>query len=154
DQVLAVAFPTLTQATAAAAALRTAPLLPSALLLLHADVAVAWATALPLTVQAPQVVLLLNYDGIREAVARQIRDSRTLRPTPGSLADPVLSGTGLATLWELYESWCRTPAVMAQPFSATASAGGGAQRVAACSAGATASVQGAALSSRHQLNGA
>src|SRR5262249_20967905 len=39
-------------------------------------------------------------------------------------------------------------------FPATASAEGGAQRVAAYSAGATASAQGAALSSRHQLNGA
>ena len=115
DQVLAVVFPTLTQATAAAGALRAAPLLPSTLLLLHADVAVAWAAALPLTVQAPQVVLLLNYDGIRESVARQIRDSRTLCQPHGSLADTVLSGTGLATLWELYESWCRAPTATAQP---------------------------------------
>src|SRR5262249_20057552 len=78
DGMLAVAFPPLTQATAAAAALRATPLLPSALWLLHTDVAEAWAAALPLTVQAPQVVLLLNYDGIHESVARQIRDSRAL----------------------------------------------------------------------------
>src|SRR5215470_15951470 len=78
DRVLAVTFPTLAQATAAVVALRATPLLSSAVLLLHADVAAAWATALPLAVQAPQVVLLLNYDGIRESVARQIRDSRTL----------------------------------------------------------------------------
>src|SRR5215813_4989172 len=99
DRVLAVCFPTLAQATAAAAALRAAPLLPSALLLLHADVAVAWAAALPLTVQAPQVVLLLNYDGLHGAVARQIRDSRALCQTHGSLADTTLAGTVLPTLW-------------------------------------------------------
>ena len=48
DSVLAVAFPTLAQATAAAAALCAAPLLPSAVLLLHADVVAAWAPTLAL----------------------------------------------------------------------------------------------------------
>jgi len=115
DRVLAVAFPTLAQATAAAAALRASPLLPSALLLLHADVVAAWAVALPLPVPAPQVVLLLNYDGIRESVARQIRDSRALCQTYGSLADTTLAGPALTTLWELYEGWCRAPAAMAPP---------------------------------------
>src|SRR5262249_43539972 len=90
DRVLAVAFPTLAQAIAAAAALRATALLPSAVLLLHADVAMTWAAALPLTVQVPQVVLLLNYDGIRESVARQIRDSRALCETHGSLTDTTL----------------------------------------------------------------
>jgi len=115
DRVLAVTFPTLAQATAAAAALRAAPLLPAAVLLLHADIATAWAAALPLPVQAPQVVLWLNYDGIRESVARQLRDSRALCQRHGSLADTTLAGTALTTLWELHESWCRAPAAMAPP---------------------------------------
>ena len=115
DRVLAVTFPTLVQAAAAVVALRAAPLLPSALLLLHADVAGAWEAALPLTVQAPQVVLLLNYDGIRESVARQIRDSRALCQTHGSLADTALAGTALTTLWELHEDWCRAPTGIAPP---------------------------------------
>src|SRR5215510_1247264 len=59
DGVLAVLFPTLTQATAATAALRAAPLLHSAILLLHAEVVNAWHAVLPWTVQPPQVVLLL-----------------------------------------------------------------------------------------------
>ena len=80
DQVLAVLFPTLAQATAAALALRATPLLPSALFLLHADVVRAWNAALPLAVQPPQVVLLLNCDGICEAVARH---SVTARPCAG-----------------------------------------------------------------------
>ncbi len=116
DCVLAVLFPTLAQATAAAAALRVAPLLPSALLLLHAEVVHAWHAALPWTVQPPQVVLLLNCDGSREAVARQLRDSRALCQTHGSLTDTTLAGTALPTLWALRESWCHAVAVTAQPW--------------------------------------
>src|SRR5262249_33487741 len=114
--VLAVLFPTLVQATAAAAALRAAPLLPSALLLLHADVVHTWQTVLPWTVQPSQVVLLLNYDGICEAVARQIRDSRALCPTHGSLPDTTLAGTALPTLWALREGWCHAVSATAQPW--------------------------------------
>jgi glycolate oxidase FAD binding subunit len=116
DRVLAVLFPTLAQATAAAAALRAAPLLPSALLLLHADVVHAWHAALPWTVQPAQVVLLLNYDGIYEAVARQIRDSRALCQTHGSLTDTTLAGTALPTLWALREGWCHAVSATIQPW--------------------------------------
>ena len=116
DSGLAVLFPTLAQATAAAAALRAAPLLPSALLLLHADVVHAWHAVLPWTAQPPQVVLLLNYDGIREAVARQLRDSRTLCQTHGSLEDITLAGTTLPTLWALQEDWCHAVSATVQPW--------------------------------------
>ena len=115
--VLAVLFPTLAQATAAALALRATPLLPSALLLLHADV-VHGLDMRPCrwTVHPPQVVLLLNCDGIREAVARQLRDSRTLCQTHGSLADITLAGTTLPTLWALREAWCHAVSAAAQPW--------------------------------------
>jgi glycolate dehydrogenase FAD-binding subunit len=116
DCVLAVLFPTLAQVTAAAAALRAVPLLPSALLLLHADVVNDWHAVLPWTVQPPQVVLLLNYDGIREAVARQLRDSRALCQTHGSLADTTLAGTVLPTLWALREGWCHAASATALPW--------------------------------------
>ncbi|HSX78342.1 MAG TPA: FAD-binding oxidoreductase [Candidatus Saccharimonadia bacterium] len=116
DGVLAVLFPSLAQATAAAVALRTAPLLPSALLLLHADVVHAWHAALPWTVQPSQVVLLLNCDGSREAVARQLRDSRALCQTHGGLADTTLAGTTLPTLWALREGWCHAASATAQPW--------------------------------------
>jgi glycolate oxidase FAD binding subunit len=114
DCVLAVLFPTLAQATAATAALRAVPLLPSALLLLHAEVVHTWLAALPWTAQPSQVVLLLNYDGIREAVARQLRDSRALCQIHGSLADTTLAGTALPTLWALREGWCHTVSATAQ----------------------------------------
>jgi glycolate oxidase FAD binding subunit len=116
DCILAVLFPTLAQATAAAAALRAVPLLPSALLLLHAEVVHTWLAALPWTAQPSQVVLLLNYDGIREAVARQLRDSRALCQLHGSLADTTLAGTALPTLWALREGWCHTVSATAQPW--------------------------------------
>jgi len=115
DCVLAVLFPTLAQATAAVAALRTAPLLPSALFLLHAEVVHAWHAALPWTVQPSQVALLLNYDGIREAVARQLRDSRALCQTHGGLVDITLAGTTLPTLWALRENWCQAASATAHP---------------------------------------
>jgi glycolate oxidase FAD binding subunit len=115
DCVLAVLFPTLAQATAAAAALRPAPLLPSALCLLHAEVVHAWSATLPWTARPPQVVLLLNYDGSREAVARQLRDSLALCQTHGSLTDSTLTGPALSTLWALRESWCHTVVAMEQP---------------------------------------
>jgi glycolate oxidase FAD binding subunit len=116
DCILAVLFPTLTQATAAAAALRAVPLLPSALFLLHAEVVHTWLAALPWTAQPSEVVLLLNYDGIREAVARQLRDSRALCQIHGSLADTTLAGTALPTLWTLREGWCHTVSATAQPW--------------------------------------
>src|SRR5262245_35529740 len=46
DRVLAVLFPTLAQATAAAAALRAAPMLPSELLLMQADFVQPWHYAM------------------------------------------------------------------------------------------------------------
>src|SRR5215831_2313401 len=87
DRGYAVVFPSLPQALAAVAAIRAAALLPSALLLLHADVATAWTAALRLTVHPPQVVLLLNCDGLYETVERQIRQARTLCQAHDSLED-------------------------------------------------------------------
>jgi glycolate oxidase FAD binding subunit len=62
------------------------------------------------------VVMLLNYDGIREAVARQLRDSLALCQTHGSLAGITLTGPALPTLWALWESWCHTVAATVQPW--------------------------------------
>jgi hypothetical protein len=75
----------------------------------------AWNTVLPLAVQPQQVVLLLNYDGIHEAVARQLRDSRVLCQTHGSLEDTTLPGTTLSTLWALREDWCSAVPTTTQP---------------------------------------
>ncbi len=114
DRVYAVVFPSLAQAMAAAAAVRAAALLPSALLLLHADVATAWTAALRLTVHPSQVVLLLNCDGLCETVERQIREARTLCQDHGSLEDTTLAGATLPTLWESQEAWYHVSPALTQ----------------------------------------
>jgi glycolate oxidase FAD binding subunit len=111
DRLLALVFPTLTQATAVAAAVQASQLLPSALLLLQARA--VEATPLPLEVAPEQVVLLLNFDGPHEDVERQIRDSRELGQPHGSLAETVVTGEELLALWASQERWQAAPAVAA-----------------------------------------
>ncbi len=113
DRVIAALFPTLEHASAALAALRAMPLLPSAVLLLHADVVTAWDQALSLTGHAPQVGLLLNYDGTRVGVARQLHDSHALCRSCGSLAETTLGPETLSALWARREAWCQTPSAAA-----------------------------------------
>lgn len=107
DRVLAVVFPTLIQATAAAAAVQASQLLPSALMLLSAGA--ARVTQLALTVQPDQAVLLLNFDGLHETVERQLRDSRTFCQQHGALDETLVTGEALLTLWESQERWQAAP---------------------------------------------
>jgi glycolate oxidase FAD binding subunit len=109
DQCLAVAFPTLIQGLAAAAAVRAAALLPSAITLAQAAVAAAWVPTLPLEGHVSQVVLLVNYDGTTESVTRQIQESRTLCAMHGSLDATVLTGDALGTWWEHQNAWYTVP---------------------------------------------
>lgn len=111
DRLLALVFPTLTQATTVAAAVQASQLLPSALILLHAEAAAA--TPLPLQVGPEQVVLLLSFDGPHEDVERQMRDSRALGQPHGSLAEAVVTGEDLLALWESQERWQAAPAAAA-----------------------------------------
>lgn len=112
DRLLAVVFPTLAQATAAAAAVQASQLQPSALTLLN-DSALD-AMKLPLTLQTPQVALLLNFDGLHEAVERQIRDSRATCQQHGGLDEALVTGENLLTLWECQEKWQAKPEVAEQ----------------------------------------
>jgi glycolate oxidase FAD binding subunit len=109
DCVLAVAFPTLTQATAAAASIQGSQLLPSALLLLNADAVAVCAAMSQLPVRAAPVVLLLNFDGTHEAVERQVRDSRVICQQHGGLEETLLTGEALLSLWEFQEAWRAAP---------------------------------------------
>jgi glycolate oxidase FAD binding subunit len=109
DRVLAVVFPTLSQAAAAAAAVQGSQLLPSALTLLSADAAAACVTVLSLMVNPDHVALLLNFDGTHEAVERQMRDSRTLCQQHGGLAEALITEDALLSLWEFQEDWCAAP---------------------------------------------
>jgi glycolate oxidase FAD binding subunit len=107
DRLLAVVFPSLHQATTAAAAVQASQLLPAALTLWSAE---AMATlGLPLTLQPEQVAMLVNFDGPHEAVARQIHDSQTYAQHHAGLEETLVTGEALFTLWERQERWQEAP---------------------------------------------
>jgi glycolate oxidase FAD binding subunit len=105
DCLLAVVFPRLSQAVAAAAAVQASPLQPSALMCLTA----AATAALPLSVQTDQVVLLLNVDGPHEAVGRQLRDAEALCEQHGGHDYARIRGEALVSVWEAHEQWQAAP---------------------------------------------
>jgi glycolate oxidase FAD binding subunit len=105
DRLLAVVFARLSQAVAAAAAVRASPLQPSALMFLTA----AATAALPLSVETDQVVLLLNVDGPHEAVERQLRDAEALCEQHGGRDPARIGGEALLSVWEAYEQWQSAP---------------------------------------------
>jgi glycolate oxidase FAD binding subunit len=108
DRLLAVGFPRLSQASAAAAAIQASPLQPSALML---QTAVAAATAVrPLSVETDQVALLLNIDGPHEAVERQLRDAEALCEQHGGRDHARMAGEALWSVWEAHEQWQTVPA--------------------------------------------
>jgi glycolate dehydrogenase FAD-binding subunit len=109
DCVLAVVFPTLARAAAVAATIQESQLLPSAILLLHADAVAACTVMSHLSVSAEQVVLVLNFDGTHEAVERQVRDSRSYCQQHGGLHEALLTGEALLSLWEFQEAWRAAP---------------------------------------------
>jgi len=109
DCVLAMVFPTLAQAAAAAATIQGSQLLPSAILLLSADTVAACTVMSQLPVHAEQVVLWLNFDGAHEAVERQVRDSRAYGQHHGGLEEALITGEALLSLWEFQEAWRAAP---------------------------------------------
>ena len=113
DRMLAVVFPSRTQALAAAAAVWASQLQPAAITLWSADA--CGTTTLPLSVAADQVVLLLNCDGLHEAVERQLRDSQAICQAHGATEVTCLTGTDLLTLWESQEQWQHAPDAAVQP---------------------------------------
>lgn len=108
DRTLVAVFPALTAAHAVIAALQRTPLLPSAVLLLHAEAVAAWGTAITVSAPAPHITLLLNYDGTSEAVTRQLDASRALCHQHGALHDVTLPTGMSAPLWALRDAWCQT----------------------------------------------
>ncbi len=101
DRLLAVVFPTLAQGLAAAAAVQASQLQPSAITFLS-PVAAA-TTNLPWAIQDHEVVLLLNFDGVHEAVERQMRDSQTSCQQHGGLTAALVEGEALWSLWDSQE---------------------------------------------------
>lgn len=115
DRLLVVAFPSLAQAADAVRALRASALLPSAVLLLSAEVATAWDQILPLAVRPPQVLLALNCDGLQASVARQIQEAQALCRRAGGTAEALLTGVALHAFWTQQETWCHTAAPAEPP---------------------------------------
>ncbi|MGE3535884.1 MAG: FAD-binding oxidoreductase [Candidatus Tectimicrobiota bacterium] len=107
DRLLLAAFPSVRQAVAAAQAVRASALLPSALLLLPAEVITCWGVG-PLSVATPQVLLGLNCDGLQAAVARQMQEAQALCQRAGGETAAVLLGAALAAFWQVQEGWCQT----------------------------------------------
>lgn len=107
DRFLAAVFPKLSQATEAAAAVQASLLHPAAVMLL--DHHAARAMALPLAVQLGQVVLLLNLDGLHEAVERSLQESENACQRNGMVETVQLSGESLLGIWEQLEQWQVAP---------------------------------------------
>ncbi len=111
DRLLAAVFPSLAQATAAAAAVQASLLNPAAVMLLHADA--SQTMGLPLTVQAGQVVLLCNFDGLHEAVEREMQESERYCQHHGVVEVTLLASEAMPGIWEQFEQWQAAPAVSA-----------------------------------------
>jgi glycolate oxidase FAD binding subunit len=110
DHALVAVFPTLSQAAAAAAALQGSQLLPSAITVLSAEGVTACPALQALPLHTPQVALLVNFDGMHEAVERQIRDSRQLCQQHGRTDETLLTGPDLVQFWEFQDAWRAAPA--------------------------------------------
>ncbi|ETX01543.1 MAG: hypothetical protein ETSY1_06965 [Candidatus Entotheonella factor] len=108
DRVFAAVFPTLAQAVEAAAAVQASLLHPAAVMLL--DHQAGQTLGLPLTVQPGQVVLLFNFDGLHEAVERELRESEQACQRNGMMEAAQLSGENLLGVWEQFEQWQMVPA--------------------------------------------
>ena len=113
DRMLAVVFPSRAQALAAAAAVWASQLQPSAITLWSADA--CGTTTLPLSVSTDHVVLLLNCDGLHEAVERQLHDSQAICHEHGATEISCLAGADVLALWERQEQWQHVPDAAAQP---------------------------------------
>ena len=102
ERLLVVAFPTLAQGVAAAAAVRSAALLPSTVALVSAA---GWADAVPVSLQSAQVALLVHVDGSHESVQRQIAEGEAIFATHGAAETATLNGEELLALWERQDVW-------------------------------------------------
>lgn len=109
DRLLAAVFPSLIQAAEAAAAVQASLLNPAAVILLQAGA--AQAMGLPLAAQSGQVVLLCNFDGLHEAVEREMQESETYCQRHGVVETAPLSGEAILGVWEQFEQWQATPDV-------------------------------------------
>ena len=102
ERLLVATFPTPAQATAAATAVRSAALLPSAVALVSAA---GWTDSMPVALQSGQVALLVHVDGSQESVRRQIAEGEAIGAAHGAAQAATVDGEELLVLWERLEVW-------------------------------------------------
>ena len=102
ERLLVAAFSTTAQAMAAAAAVRSASLLPSAVALASAA---GWADALPTALHTGHAALLVHVDGSHESVRRQIAEGEAICDAHGATQAATVDGEELSALWERLEVW-------------------------------------------------
>ena len=102
ERLLVAAFPTPVQGMAAAAAVRSAALLPSTVALVSSA---GWADAVPVSLQPGQAALLVHVDGSHESVQRQIAEGESICASHGAVQAAVLDGEVLLALWECQDVW-------------------------------------------------
>ena len=102
ERLLVAAFPTAAQAMAAATAVRSASLLPSAVALASAA---GWADTLSVALQTGHAALLVHVDGSHESVRRQIAEGEAICDAHGATQAATVDGGELSTLWERLEVW-------------------------------------------------
>jgi glycolate oxidase FAD binding subunit len=108
DDTLLAVFASLPQAAAAVAQLMATQLLPSQILLLNRSAAQASAPSAA-EVAAGGVLLLVNFEGMDEAVERQLTDLSQMCRRHGSRSVDVLSGEGQLRLRHRLEAATRSP---------------------------------------------
>lgn len=102
ERLLVAAFPTPAQGMAAATAVRSAALLPSAVALVSAA---GWADAVPVSLHPGQAALLVHVDGSHESVQRQIAAGEATCAAHGAVEAAALDGEALLALWERQDAW-------------------------------------------------
>jgi glycolate oxidase FAD binding subunit len=128
DETLLAAFPALGQGAAAAAQLMGTQLLPAHILLLNAMAARAVAPQVATQVPTGEALLLVNCEGMDEAVGRQLGDIARICQGHGASTAQVLSGDAQLQLRACLEAMTLSPLPQLSPLEGEG-AGGGALRV-------------------------
>lgn len=108
DETLLAVFSSLPQAATAVAQLMASQLLPSQILLLNPSAAQASAPSAAAEVTAGGALLLVNFEGMDEAVVRQLTDLSQICRRHGSQSIDVLSGEAQLQLRQRLEAATRS----------------------------------------------
>jgi glycolate dehydrogenase FAD-binding subunit len=125
DETLLAAFPSLKQGAAAVAQLIGTQLLPSQILLLNPVAARALAASVATQVAAGEALLLVNCEGMHEAVERQLADIARICQGHEVFSAQVLSGDAQLELRQCLETVTLSPPAQSSPLGGEGTGGGG-----------------------------